>query len=147
MLQDFDDQPRSQTKSKGKANAFLMFMLEYRRKQNASGKQLDMNESQVLAGELWDVSLEKLLLSLRYFTSRYELSQKMSMSERQKYSNKTLKEKNSNEAPKKYTSFGVTIDSIVRMKKEEEARIRSYGITVEEMLETAILQKSKSTND
>lgn len=62
--QDFDEQPNGDKQSfqqkskkhKGKANGFLMFMLEFRRNEASKGNHLDHSESQYLAGELWGVS-------------------------------------------------------------------------------------------
>lgn len=44
----------SQNKKNKKANAFLMFMLDYKRN---AGNEMDMNQAQLEAGALWMVRL------------------------------------------------------------------------------------------
>lgn len=44
----------SQMKKNKKANAFLMFMLDYKRN---AGNEMDMNQAQLEAGALWMVRL------------------------------------------------------------------------------------------
>ena len=51
-------------KHKTKANGFLLFMLEFRRKEAAKGNEMDMNEVQIEAGVIWNVT------ELRFFSFR-----------------------------------------------------------------------------
>lgn len=56
MSISFDDYPVQKAKKKqGKANGFLMFMLEYKRNEERMGNFMDMTEAQDKAGELWKV--------------------------------------------------------------------------------------------
>lgn len=69
------------------------------------------------------------------------------MDEREKYSNKPSSKDSSSSrqhtAPTRYTSFGVSFDTIDRQKYEEKERIRRIETTVEEMLQIALEQNSK----
>jgi hypothetical protein len=58
MISFDDDAPLVKSKKfRGKANGFLMFMLEYKRNEERRGIQMDMNKAQEEAGALWKVSL------------------------------------------------------------------------------------------
>lgn len=47
---------------KSKPNAFLMFLLEFRRLEKDKGNEMDMNIAQIKAGEIWSVSTSILKL-------------------------------------------------------------------------------------
>lgn len=133
-----------QKKNKGKANGFLKFMLEYRRKEAAQGNDLDMISCQSLAGDLWNVRkcFFESCCSLKFLS--LFLLKNMSLAQRAQYENKPTTSKFPRKEHQKYTSFGVSFESIDRKKKEEAARVRNMDITIEDMLQTALEQNSKS---
>lgn len=47
----------SSNKKKKPPNAFLSFLLEFRRTEKDKGNEMDMNTAQLKAGEIWNVSV------------------------------------------------------------------------------------------
>lgn len=47
----------SDKKKTKKANPFFLFLLEFRRTEREKGNDMDMNEAQFKAGQVWEVSV------------------------------------------------------------------------------------------
>jgi hypothetical protein len=127
----------SSTKSKsgkGKPNAFLFFMLEYRQNEANEGNQMDMIQTQAEAGKIWEVSE----VSTKYILVNLKLCyhQTMSTSEKAKYFDKVPNGPTS-KGPTKYTSFGVSFEEIDRQKHEAKRQHELMNLTIEDMIDTA----------
>lgn len=126
----------SQKQKSKKANGFLMFMLDYKRKEASSGNEIDMNTAQIEAGQLWMVKFDCSMVFENNFAI-FTNFQGMSAAEREKFSNKPSSKGSDYKEPTKYTSFGVTFDEIDRKKEEERNKIHRMNLTIEEMLQIA----------